>query len=187
MATCSEVVIRAYRMGLVPLAATPTTEEQAFGLETLQSMFDTWVATGMFGRLTDVYKTAAYTAKEGERVHTSGSPTITIPSTYAFDGDAGTDRPPYDLSLIEVQDGATRNVWLYDRSAWVDLVGLTTSDDCPLTDRGLNGLCACLALEMSGPHGDPLPNSVRVSAALFKQALSYKTGSDDRPRTNEYF
>ncbi|SLK03745.1 hypothetical protein [Novosphingobium mathurense] len=187
MATCRDVVSKAYRLaGIVALGDDPTADEADLGMEALQSMFDTWVSGGMFGRLTDVYKTAAYTALEGERVQTSGSPTITIPTTYAEDGQAGTDRPPYDLALIEVQDGSTRNRWLYDRSGWVDLVGLTLNSTCPLADRGLNGFAACLAEEIAGPFGD-IPARLRLSASGFRQAISYKLGSTRPARTAQYF
>lgn len=187
MATCRDVIYRAYRLaGIVGLGDDPDAEEADFGMDALQSMFDAWVSGGMFGRLTDVYKTVAYTAKEGERVHTSGSPTITIPDTYAEDGEAGTDRAPYDLSLIEVQDGATRNRWLYDRNDWVDLVGLTLGSTCPLADRGINGFAASLAMEIAGPFGD-IPSRVFQSAAAFKQGLSYKLGSTRPPRVTSYF
>lgn len=188
MTTCADVIARAYAaLGVVGLGETSEAEESAYAMPALQSLFDTWVANGMFGRLTDVYKTSAYTAKEGERVHTSGSPTITIPTTYAYDGTIGADRPPYDLSLIEVQDGNTRNRWLYDRSAWVDIAGLATSDTCPLAERGLHGLACCLADLIAGPTRGQLTPEDKAAAFSFKQALSYKTGSARPPRTAEYF
>lgn len=156
-------------------------------MESLKALFQTWVANGMFGRLTDVYKTVAYTAREGERVHTSGSPVITIPTTYRADGEPGTDRPPYDLSLIEVQDGATRKTWLYDRSAWVDLQALTLASDCPLAERGIQGLSACVADEILSYVDRELPESAKRSAFRFRHALSYKLGSDRPARVAEFY
>lgn len=186
MATCRDVITRAYGLPGIVRNDDPTADEAEWGLIGLQSLFDTWVAGGMFGRLTDVYTSVAYTAREGERVIASGSPTITIPTTYAQDGDAGTDRAPYDLSLIEVQDGQTRNVWLYDRSAWVDLTDLALEDACPLALRGMSGLAACLALEIAGPSWTATDAIMRL-AAQFKQALSYKIGSTRPVRTASYF
>lgn len=188
MATCRDVVTRAYRVsGIIGIGDTPTAEEADYGMDALQSMFDVWVANGMFGRLNDVYKTTAYTAKEGDRVQTSGSPTITIPTTYAEDGDEGSDRTPYDLSVIEVQAGATRNVWLYDRGAWVDLVALELADTCPLADRGFHGLACCLAQEISSAFGAQLAATVISASFTFRQAISYKLGSERPARTAEYF
>lgn len=188
MTTCRDIITRAYRAsGIIGLSATPTAGEADYGMVSLQSMFDTWLAGGMFGRLNDVYTTTAYTAKEGDRVIASGSPTITIPATYDEDGEAGSDRTPYDLSVIEVKNGAARNVWLYDRSNWVDLVALELSDTCPLSDRGAHGLACCLAQELSGPFTEQLPQSVISSAFKFKQAISYKLGSERPARTAEYF
>lgn len=188
MATCRAIVEKALvTAAIVPIGDTPEADEADYGMGCLQGLFDVWVAGGMFGRLTDVYETAAYTAKEGERVHTSGSPVVTIPDTYAEDGEAGTDRPPYDLSLIEVQDGATRNVWLYDRNDWVDLRGLVLADTCPLSDRGEHGLACCVAELAVAPFGRELPRSVVLAAATFKQAISHKYGSTRPARTNDYF
>lgn len=184
--TCRDVIYRAYGLPGVVRNDDPSADEADWGLTGLQSMFDTWVAGGMFGRLNDVYTTAAYTALEGDRVFASGSPTITIPTTYADDGTEGTDRAPYDLSLIDVTNGATHNVWLYDRDAWVDLKGLTLGSSCPLAERGLNGLAACLAIEIADPAWS-LTRSVNVAAFNFKTALSYKLGSTRPGREQTYF
>lgn len=190
MATCNEVVIRALRTaGVVGLSDVPTADEVDYGMECLQGLFDTWVHAGMFGRLKDVRTEVAYTAKEQERVVAIGGAVVTIPTAYAENGKDGDDRPPYDLSLIEVQSGSTRNVWLYDRNGWVDLLGLELTDQCPLAARGLHGLSCCVAQTMTGPFGaqSDLRRDTRLAAAAFKQALSYKTGSDARPRETEYF
>lgn len=187
MATCRDVITRAHRMcNYTAINSTPTSPETDFALVALQSLFDGWVSAGMFGRLTDVLADADYTALEGERVVVSGGAVITIPDTYALDGDEGDDRPPYDLSLIEVQDGATRNVWLYDRNDWVDIAALTIDGTCPLATRGIQGLAACLATELDGPKGF-IPDTVVKSARMFLFGLSYKSGSERAPRTAVYF
>jgi hypothetical protein len=187
MATCQEVITRAHRMcNWRAIGSDPTTAESNFALPALQSIFDGWVMNGMFGRLTDKLVTEDYTALEGQRVVVSGSATVTIPTTYSFCGEEGSDRPPYDLSLIEVQDGATRNVWLYDRNEWVDIAELTIDGDCPLSGRNLHGLAAVLATEIDGPQGF-IPDTVRASAQQFLRQLAWKNGSQRPPRTAEYF
>lgn len=189
MTTCRDVVSQALHVtGIVGVGEDPDAAEATLGMDALQGMFDHWVANGMFGRLTDVYKTVDYTARERERVHVSGSPTITIPTTYREDGEEGTDRPPYDLSLIEVQSGSTRAVWLYDRSAWVNLVGLTLNSTCPLADtRGKFGFACCLAEHFTGFAGASIPPQVMRAAQQFRHGLSYKLGSDRPAQTAEYF
>ena len=76
----------------------------------------------------------------------------------------------------EVLDGATRNLWLYDRNGWVDVAALEAADECPLSHRGVHGLAACLATEIDGPKGF-IPETVTASAAAFMRSLSFKGGS----------
>lgn len=188
MATCRDVVTRALRLsGVIGLTEDPPGEEAVFGMDALSSLFLQWAASGMFGRLEDVYVSAAYTAHEWERVHTTGSPTITIPDTFDFDGEEGDARPPYDLSLIEVQDGSDRNVWLYDRSDWVDLNALDLNAECPLSTRGVNGLAACLATSANGPFMAEVPPLVMREALKFLQTITFKAGSTRKPRVSEYY
>ena len=116
----------------------------------------------------------------------SGTPTITIPDTYSSCGQEGGDRPPYDLSLIEVLNAGTRNVWLYDRTGWADIANLGLTDECPLSSRGAHGLAAVLATEIDGPQGF-IPDTVRASAAAFLRSLSYKGGSEHPVVAGVYF
>lgn len=187
MATCGDVIAHAFHIcNWRGLSESPTDAENAFALSALQGMLDRWVAGGMFGRLNDKLVAADYTALEGDRVVKSGTPAVTIPDTYACDGSEGTDRPPYDLSLIEVQGVSGRNVWLYDRTAWVDIAALALDDDCPLASRGLNGLAGCLAMEIAGSQGD-VPDMAQRAASQFMAGLSYKTGSERAPRQALYY
>lgn len=187
MATCREVIERAYRMAnYVALGASPTSTEIDHSLPVLQALFDEWVSGGMFGRLTDKLVDADYTALEGQRVVATDGAVITIADTYACNGTEGNDRPPYDLSLIEVWDGTTRNVWLYDRTGWTDIAALTIDGDCPLSTRGFDGLAACVATRIDGTQGF-IPPSVASAAAAFRLSLSYKSGSERAPRSAVYY
>lgn len=188
MATCRDVIYRAYRLsGIVGVSDDPTAEEAVFGMGALQSLFDDWVVSGMFGRLTDKLVTDDHTALEQQRVVVaSGSPTITIPDTYSFCGEVGSDRTPYDLSLIEVQNGATRNVWIYDRG-WADIAALAIGDACPLSNRGINGLAGVLARSAMGPFTAEVSPFVAREAMRFLGQLSYKSGSERPARADVYF
>jgi len=183
MATCRDVITQALQQSrIAALGDAPEDSEITFGLTVLQSLFDNWVSSGMFGRMKDVYKTIDYTAQEQDRVITSGSPTITIPDAFGDDDKVGTTRPPYDLSLIEVV-GATRKVWLYDTNGWVDINALALGDTCPLARRG--NLAAVLALEIHGPFKDA-PH-IQKAAGNFLSVISLKHGTTSRPRTAEYY
>lgn len=192
MATVLDTITDAYRVaGILPLDEDPESEEATFALSGLQSMFQSWVANGMFGLLTDVYKTAAYTAKEGERVTHPGSVTITLPDTYEDGGDeygdgTGSRRAAKELSVIQVVDSNTdaTTTYIYDRSQWVEIETLATTDTCPLSGYGQRGLAACLAIELCAlpAFGAQVTPGLLRSANAFKAAVRsrrYETlGSD---------
>lgn len=188
--TCRSIITRAYQLGgIVALGVTPKAKETDIGLEVLQALYDGWVHGGMFGTLKDVLATENYTALENERVRHSSSYTITIPTTYDDDGTEGTDRPPYDLSVIETFNLTTsaHAIKLWDRNSWVTISDITIDGDAPLSDRGAPGLSACLAQDLCDTFGKPVPANVQRLATTFKFALSYKLGSTRAPRTAEYF
>lgn len=181
MATVRDIVTDAYRVsGIIGITATPSSEEADFGLTGLQSMFQSWIGNAMFGEFTDKYKTAAYTALEGERVTTSGSPTITRPTTYEDGGieygdGSGERRAPRELSVIQVIDttAGTEATYIFDRGAWVEIEALTLNSTCPLADYGERGLAMCLAMELCAIpafNGQVTPGVMR-GAGAFKSAV----------------
>ncbi len=121
----SEIVTLALRMArIVPLRDNPTSNEAAMGLKMFQAMLDQWAVSGMFGKLTDVEKSASYAPEiVGERIRIS-SGTVTLPDTIA----RGEDLAPWDLSMIEVihTGNSTRAVHIYDqtRGEWVQINNL---------------------------------------------------------------
>lgn len=170
MATCRDVVTRALRMAkVVPRSDEPDAEELRDGLIVLQSLYDTWLTNGMFGRLKDVYEEGDYEAGEGERVMSTGA--ITLPSVI------DDDRKPRDLSAIETFTGSTRAAYIWDRTAWVSITNLAESATAPLSDRGMNGLAACLAQAYCEEFGEPLTSSIVMQAAAFRTGLSFKFGT----------
>jgi hypothetical protein len=150
MATVRETISYGLRLARIYAPGeTPDADTMTDGLTAFQGMFDQWVANGMFGRLTDVYKTAAYTANEGERVVSTS--TVSTPSTITNDGN---ERAPYDLSLIEAIESGTRKVYLYDRTGWVRIDNLTLDSTAPLSTRGMDGLAAAFALRFVEMFGE---------------------------------
>lgn len=174
MASVRDVVTLALRQArVIGINRSPTASEADAGLQAYQGMLDLWVANGMFGRLTDAYKTDDYEAAEGERVIAPTAITVTIPATL----ENGT-RAPYDLSLIETVLNGTRAVKLYDRTGWVNLLGLTlNTDPAPLSGRGLTGLAACVAQTYAEMFGASLGPQTTMLARQFQGLVSRKFGS----------
>jgi hypothetical protein len=109
-------------------------------------------------------------------------------SDYGYYG-ASSPRQPRDLALYEVllSDG-THTAKLYDRTAWVDIRGLTLDDIAPLSDRSAYGLAAALCVSggfVSVFGGDPAPAVVSL-ARNFTGSLIGKRGSSQAARTGEY-
>lgn len=185
MPTCNDIITRALNMtGIVALGEVPDAAESEFALEALQSMYDAWVEGGMFGRLTDVYKTVDYEAKEQERVITPAA-TITLPTVIAsVEG----DRAPRELSCIVTIVGGVQTSNIYHRGAWLDLNGLALTDEAPLADRGAFGLSAALALMIAETFRQGVVSaSVANAARQFTGGVSLKLGATPRPSETVYF
>lgn len=181
MTTVRDVVKLALQQArVVGIGRDPKASEAEAGLTAFQSMLDQWVANGMFGRLTDVYETANYTASEGERVIAPTAITVTFPTSLDDECNGGT-RAPYDLSLIETVLNGTRVVKLYDRTGWVNLLGLTLGSNAPLAGRGLAGLAACVARSYAEMFGAQLGPNTMALALQFQGMISHKFGTE-RPK-----
>lgn len=190
MATCSEIIANAMKLTRVlPSGASATTAEAADGLKCLQSLYDGFVAGGMFGQLEDVYLDANDVAEEGKRYFVPTGITLTAPtSVYTLSN--GQTRQPRDLAIYEsLTQAGTRTVKLYDRTAWVPLTGLVASDTAPLSGRGEMGLSACLAIAtafMSMFGAQPDEATIRL-ASMFLKSISSKRGStQDRGKADYY-
>lgn len=186
MTTCRDIISDALRMAkVIGIAATPTASEASLGLRMLQSYYDQLVANGAFGRLQDVYLDENATAEEGKRYYLSGA-TLTYPTTIE-DECSGEARQPYDLSLVESFNGTARTVKLYDRTAWVDLLGLGLDTEAPLSGRGSMGLAACLARAYCEAFGGELGIEAQRLARNFEGALAAKSGTTQPKQHAEYF
>jgi hypothetical protein len=187
-ATCRDIVTLALKLARV--TRSPTAAEADDGLTCLQALYDGWVATGLFGQLEDLYLDGDDTALEGKRYFVASGVTLTAATSVYVDTD-GSTRQPRDLALYEsVTAAGVRSVLLYDRSAWVELTGLTLNSTAPLAVRGQAGLAAALATSggfaaMFGPVDDP---AVRMLAIPFLTGLSYKLGTTrNRADGPDYF
>lgn len=177
--TCRDIVARALRMaGVVPRGENPDADELRDGLLVLQSLYATWLAGGMFGRLKDVFADGDYDAGEGERI-TVDDATVTIPTT--FDDLDGGDRAPREYAPIVVVTTTGETQYLFTAGQWIELGNLEAGDPAPLANLGMNGLAACLALSFAEEFGVQIGAGTLAQARNFKTALSYKFGYEREP------
>jgi hypothetical protein len=190
MATCGDIITYALRLAKVlPSGGSPTTAETADGLLCLQSMYDSFIAGGMFGELEDVYLDADDVAEEGKRYYVPTGITLTAPTSDYVDANGDT-RQPRDLALYESLTAAgTRTVKLYDRVAWVSLTGLASGDAAPLASRGAMGLAACLATAgaFNDMFGGEIGEGTAILAGQFVKQLMSKSGSTQDEPTGTYY
>ncbi|MEO1908793.1 MAG: hypothetical protein ABGX08_17400 [Citromicrobium sp.] len=188
MATCRDIVTRALRLsGVIRLSAMPTASEADYGMEGLQSLFSEFVNAEAFGEMTDKRATADYTAGENERITASAGVTVTLPTTIEDeDADDGI-RTPHDLAMIEVLQDGVRSAKVYDRDGWVELLGLSLGNTCPLAHRGEHGLAALLALETMGPFAANVSQADIMAARRFKGQLLYRGQGKGRSLAAVYY
>lgn len=182
--TCREIITLGLQLArVIPLGKDPKAKESEAGLTIMQGMYDSMVTSGMFGRLTDVYKDTDCTAREGERI-TADSVTVTIPATITDDGD---ERAPRDLACVSVvTDGVLTNV-VHSGGTWEVLTDLTLDSTAPFASRGKDGLAALLALYFAEAFGTQLGPAFTRRANEFRGSLAYKLGSTDGPREGVYY
>ncbi len=187
MPTVADIITRALRKaGVYAAGETPSAEDMNDGLDELLNLYEQWGSNGMFGRLADVLTDSDYEAAPNERITVSGGAVITIPTSLDIDGD---EAPPYDTAFVEVvdTDASTVTRYIYESGAWVEISGLSLTDEAPLAGKGRGGLSACLALTYAEEFGASVGPEVRRQAASFKTGLSMKYGSDANRSTPEYF
>lgn len=178
MATCRDIVTRSLHIGgAIALGVTPKASELEFGMEALQGLYDGWVERGMFGRLTDVYETANYTAKEYERVIAPTAITVTKPTTITNEN----NRAPYDLAcIVTILNGSQTN-YIYSQGAWVSLTGLEQTDVAPLSYRDAYGFSCLLAMEYPTMFGMQIGPTEMARGRRFQGGIMQKFGTDRDP------
>jgi hypothetical protein len=190
MATCLQVITYALRQSrILGLGKDPKAAEAEEGMVALQSMYDEFRTGGMFGQLEDVYATDSDTAEEGKRYYLPAGVTLSAPTSEYVDG-LGDTRQPRDLALYEtLNNSGTHTAKLYDRTGWVDLLGLTLSDTAPLSGRNAYGLAACLATSggFIAAFGAEPSEAVVSLARHFRANLIGKAGSTQDTSGGVYF
>lgn len=189
--TCRNLIARAMRkLTVLGAGESPGASEATDALEVLQGLYDGWLTAGLFGAMTDVIKSADYTAKEFERVRKDAACTITIPTTYE-DDDTGLTRPPRDLSVIQVLYPATdaRETHIYDATLgeWVRIEALTLDTTPPLFNRNQDGLACCLAEMLADEYQAQLGVLTAAKAAAFRSNLGLNLNNPVLPGQPAYF
>lgn len=189
--TCRNLIARAMRkLTVLGAGESPGASEATDALEVLQGLYDGWLTAGLFGAMTDVIKSADYTAKEFERVRKDAACTITIPTTIE-DEYTGLDRPPRDLAVIQVLYPATdaRETHLYDATLgeWVRIEALTLDSVPPLYNRNRDGLASCLAEALADEYQTQVGALTIARAALFRSNLGLNLNNPVQPNQPDYF
>lgn len=208
MATCRDIVKMAMqRLRQLRAGEDPTGTEAEDGMVILQSLYDTWVSDGLFGRLNDTIPSADYTAQEQDRVINDGGYTITLPLTISNNVPMGSyyprwpderiwtalqttvSRPPRDRSMIEVvQSGAVqRSIYEKSQRAWTRIEALALADRAPLSDKGALGLASCLAMVWAPDFGAQPDPFVMQQAMTFKWGISARYDSTRQAGMTDYF
>lgn len=184
MTTCRTIITRSLQLArVVGIGRDPRATESDLGLEVLQGMYDAMFADGMFGRLTDYYATANYTAEEGQRIIADGA-TITVPDVITNDGDP---RTPRDLAAIAIITDTDELNYVFSGGRWELASNLTLDSTAPLATRDTIGLASLLAIELGATFGkEPLPATIRRGLS-FKGSVSYKLGSTQPVREGTYY
>lgn len=179
MATCSDIIARAFRLArIVAIGDNPTASEEDEGMTVLQSIYnriaDTALATSV-----ERYEAEAYEAEEGDQVYCLS--TVALPVTVI---DNGVERRPLDLSAIRYNenDGDGWQTWISDRGDWVRVDDLSESDDAPLSARNVEGLSCLVATELAETFGKEVGAGTMVKARRYQSQLQPRDTDD-----NEYF
>lgn len=158
MSTALEIITRAARaMGVVRSGKVPTGADAEDLLQKLQDAIN--ALPRLRGRWADVTLTsaAAYTAKDGERIHTSGySAAITLPTTYV-DANNVTQRQR-DMSRVQIIGGDQVGLWIYAASngTWARCDALALSDESPFGPEDDIGLASLTAVEAAPEYNSEL-------------------------------
>jgi len=158
MSTVLEIITRSARaMGVVRSGKVPAGADAEDLLQKMQDVIN--ALPRLRGRWADVTLTsaAAYTATDGERIHTSGySATITLPTTYV-DANNVTQRQR-DMSRVQIIGGDQVGLWIYAASngTWARCDALALSDESPFGPEDDIGLASLTAVEASPEYNAEL-------------------------------
>lgn len=172
MSTTRDIIRRALRLlGVLSAGQQPAGADGADGLERLQSAILALPGLVQSAHWHEVATSAAYTAKEAERVTVTYPGAVTLPTIITWDG---CTRPPHDLARVQIIGGSNAGLWVYSASkaAWSQADALTINSEMPFGIEDDDGVAAILAVDMSdeypGTLGQRTPIIAQISARSFR-------------------
>lgn len=206
MAQCRAIVSLALRkLGKLGSGREPRLSDAVDGLDALQGLYTSWVASGAFGRLHDIQpKGPEYTARVGQRVTRESAEFVKV----ILPEQSVDDRPfpiydygwcrgrldertaPVDGScvvIVSLDTGATQT-WIYEGTLkrWQEVTALQMDDEAPRSKADRQGLAACLAIELSDQFGADVSPATIQQASRYKQALTAHYGFAPRETMGVY-
>jgi hypothetical protein len=213
VATCSSIINRALRkLGRLGAGRDARQQDAQDALDALRGLYSSWVASGAFGRMSDIIVNADATAGENQRIVRPADVTaeITLPEAYdsaqgyppppygqawqspvLFEGINPNIRPPRDGASVSVIDQATGTAqsWLYDGfvKRWVSIDSLTLTSEAPISGADPEGLAACLAVEVADQFSADIPPATVRAAARFMWSMTNRASQPREIGQGAYF
>lgn len=170
MSTCLDIVRRALRL-VAGETGVPTGIAAEDALQRLQSVI--LDLPGLLKNATwrDRFVSAAYVAKEGDRITVTAPGSVSLPTTVSI---YGSQRLPMDCARVLILGEApNRGLWVYSASkgAWAKADGLEVNSDTPFGDEDDEGLAALLAVALVDEYGGEISAATVSTASAAKASL----------------
>lgn len=206
MASCSSIINRALRkLGRLGAGRDARTQDAEDALDALRGLYRSWIASGAFGRMSDIIVDGDYTAGDNQRIFIPEgvTATITLPPTMqawpypnppqygewpywqgTFEGAETNLHMPKDGSAVVLSDADTGTVqtFIYDgtRKQWQLIDDLTLDSDAPHSEADPEGLAAALAIEVADQFGADIQPSTTLAASRFRSMVTNGFGQPRR-------
>lgn len=175
--TNADIIRRALRLiGVVAGGEEPSGTDQSDAMERLQSIILDLPGLILNGRWCEVAVSAAYTAKESQRITVTLPGVVTLPTTVTPTG--GCSRPPLDLARVWIQGSADNvGLWVYVASLgeWRQLDGLELGGAFPFGPEDVGGMAAKLAVAVSDEYGAQYPAGPVTQAQAATSTASFRS------------
>lgn len=170
MSTCLDIVRRALRL-TEGETGVPTGLVAQDALQRLHSVI--LDLPGLLKNATwcDRFVSAAYTAKEGDRISVTAPGVVTLPTIIT---DCGAQRLPLDCARVQILgEAANAGLWVFSTSkgAWGKANGLALNSESPLGDEDDEGLAALLAVALIDEYGGEISAATVATASAAKASL----------------
>jgi hypothetical protein len=193
LTTNADIVRRAMRqMGVLAAGQEPEGADASDAMERLSGLITGLPGLTLNARWRERATSAAYTARESDRITVTAPGAVTLPVTVS-DPACGS-RPPRDLARVQIIGGANAGLWIYiaGKGAWVKVDALSLNDDFPFGKEDEEGIAAQLAVDFasefaeSATVNDRTLAKAQISARTFR-ARFMRTQPHDWTRPDDSF